>query len=81
MCNQWCSWVLRPVWVAQQAASGWAMGWLRGAARNANWMWPRATPRDGNRLLRTQIAHLRLNANAPFPRQKREAAQELLLKR
>ncbi|MCK2097656.1 hypothetical protein [Thauera aromatica] len=78
MCNFWQLWALSPCWLAQQVVSGWVMGWHQGQQRNASWLWQRPTQRAGNALLKTQISALRLNANAPFPLQKREAAQRHL---
>lgn len=80
MCGFWQSWGLSPCWLAQQVVSGWAMGWLQGAARNANWRWQPTMPKAGNALLKMQIEQLRLNAAAPFPQQRRAAVLQLLRK-
>lgn len=79
--RQWLEASLWPYSWAAQVASGWVIGWLQGATRNSYTPRLLHMPTLRTPLLRMQIERLKLNANAPYPRQKREAAQVLLLKR
>ena len=81
MCNYWSLWARSPCCWAVAWGSGWATGWLTGAARNASWLSQTPMPRIRTPLLKLQIEQLRLNANAPFRRPRREAAKLLLLRK
>lgn len=79
--NQSLALALSPWLWGWQLAAGWAIAWQKAVAQTSFRIWRCATQKAGSPLLRRRISMLRLNANAPYPRQRREAAQVLQLGR